>query len=345
MSFSSTGRALLALSLLTLASCAGRDHGQSADISETPLWMEVCPKGDSTLVVSISPFDGTRDTLVVTSPLENVVCMSSTQVAGFCSLDAREAISGVSGVSYLADSTVRANAFEAGYEGSMDYERIVTSGTGLVLGYMTSAVEPEYFGKLRKLGIRVFPVHEHLEHHPLARAAYLKMYGALAGKSGLADELFSEREGRYRELRSEAKGKHKILINIPYGDMWYIPSRDNYMSILIRDAGGEIQGTAEGITSPVISIEEAYVMAREAEFWLHPGQCSSKADMIASNASFKSFPLERMKVWNNTAATGENGGNDFWESGAVRPDLVLEDLVAIFSEDGNHQFKYYRKVE
>ncbi len=28
------------------------------------------------------------------------------------------------------------------------------------------------------------------------------------------------------------------------------------------------------------------------------------------------------------------GGNDFWESGAVRPDLVLEDLVRIFNGSG-----------
>ena len=38
------------------------------------------------------------------------------------------------------------------------------------------------------------------------------------------------------------------------------------------------------------------------------------------------------------------GGNDFWESGSVRPDLVLEDLTHIIADlDG--ELKYHFKVK
>lgn len=35
-------------------------------------------------------------------------------------------------------------------------------------------------------------------------------------------------------------------------------------------------------------------------------------------------------IHNNIARMNAAGGNDFWESGAVRPDIILSDLVAIF---------------
>ena len=38
------------------------------------------------------------------------------------------------------------------------------------------------------------------------------------------------------------------------------------------------------------------------------------------------------------------GGNDFWESGSVRPDIVLEDLISVFS-DQKGGLKYHLKVE
>ena len=41
-----------------------------------------------------------------------------------------------------------------------------------------------------------------------------------------------------------------------------------------------------------------------------------------------------------------NGGNDYWESGVVHPDLVLRDLVKIFHPElVPEEFVYYRRLE
>ena len=39
-------------------------------------------------------------------------------------------------------------------------------------------------------------------------------------------------------------------------------------------------------------------------------------------------------------------GNDYWQTGVVRPDLVLADLTAILHPelDRDHQFHFYRKA-
>ena len=51
-------------------------------------------------------------------------------------------------------------------------------------------------------------------------------------------------------------------------------------------------------------------------------------------------------VYNCDRRINPSGGNDFWESGVVRPDLVLRDLVKIFHPElVDDEFVYYRKLE
>lgn len=62
---------------------------------------------------------------------------------------------------------------------------------------------------------------------------------------------------------------------------------------------------------------------------------------------FSALPaLAKGKVWNNNARMSPGGGNDYYESAALRPDLVLGDLIAIFHPEilPAHGFAYYRKL-
>ncbi|MBQ9710838.1 MAG: ABC transporter substrate-binding protein, partial [Bacteroidales bacterium] len=87
-----------------------------------------------------------------------------------------------------------------------------------------------------------------MENHPLSRSEYVKLFGYLTGSEEEAEKDFSEVQRRYMDLRySVAEGpKKKVLLNIPYADQWYVPGGDNYMSVLIRDAGGEVLGAVPG---------------------------------------------------------------------------------------------------
>jgi len=44
---------------------------------------------------------------------------------------------------------------------------------------------------------------------------------------------------------------------------------------------------------------------------------------------------------------GPTGGNDFWETGVIRPDLILSDLITIFHPDimESDSLYFYQKVE
>ena len=118
------------------------------------------------------------------------------------------------------------------------------------------------------------------------------------------------------------------------------------MSRLVSDAGGEILGSKQGTAvSRVLSLEEAYQLSLSADMWLNPGPCRTIDELIAFHHSFRMFGpvVKGLPIYNNTLRSTPEGGNDFWESGSVRPDLILRDLVSIFSS--SEDLEYYFKVK
>lgn len=291
-------------------------------------------------VVTISPYTGYRDTLIIEEPLDNIICMSSSQVAGLASIDADSVISAVSGLRYVTNPKLhQRNIPDIGYESSLDYETILSLNPDLLLTYTVSGAEPPFISRLRSLGVRVLVLHDHLEEHPLARAEYIRLYGSLTGREEYSDSVYTSILSRYAFLKdmvdSNLPGK-KVLMNIPYGDAWYIPGGNSYMACLISDAGGEILGARSGESrSRIITLEEAYRLSLSADIWLNPGPCRTKDELVDFHHAFHMFgPIEKgLPIYSNTLRMTPEGGNDFWESGSVRPDLILQDLISIFSGD------------
>ena len=292
-----------------------------------------------------SPYGAADDTLAVETPVRSIVCMSSSYIGFLDALGCDSVVTAVSGLGYVSDPEVREQAVDVGYDAALDYETILKRKPDLLLTYAVSAAEPPYLAKLRELGVRTVLLHEHLESHPLARAEYIKLFGLLTGRAALADSLFSDIRDRYLSLVQETDSPRKVLVNIPYADQWYIPGGDNYMTRLICDAGGAVLGAVPGrFESSVISVEKAYEYAQEADCWLNPGWCSTKAQLRSVHPLFVDFPVLAKPVWNNTKQTTPGGGNAFWETGPARPDLILQDLRAIF--DGTEvPMSYYFELK
>jgi iron complex transport system substrate-binding protein len=51
--------------------------------------------------------------------------------------------------------------------------------------------------------------------------------------------------------------------------------------------------------------------------------------------------FKQSKIYNNNKRENKYGGNDFWEIGVVRPDLVLKDLISIFNNPNISDEKLY----
>ena len=67
----------------------------------------------------------------------------------------------------------------------------------------------------------------------------------------------------------------------------------------------------------------------------------SYAEGCATNSSDTSASV----VWNDNNRLNPKGGNDFWESGVVHPDLLLRDLIGIFRGEDNRTPIYYKSIK
>jgi iron complex transport system substrate-binding protein len=89
------------------------------------------------------------------------------------------------------------------------------------------------------------------------------------------------------------------------------------------------------------------MLAMKADFWLNLGQMTSVEEVCAAAPRFAKVDAVRFgRLYNNTKRTNESRGSDFWESGAVRPDLILEDLINILHyEAPTEKLYYYQKMK
>lgn len=340
------------LSVFLLSGCgAGQEAApETSGYFSYARYVDVIASENEVSVVTVSPFDGTSDTLVINVPVRNVVCMASNYVACLSAVGSDSVVAAVSGARYISDPKVRdrypESLYDIGYESTLDLERIVCLAPDMVAAYAVSSAPSAQMSRVSSFGIPVLTLYDNFEHHPLARAEYVRLFGLLAGRGQAADSLFSAVESRYLSLsRMSAIGPTsaacpdrsavKVLLNIPYGGAWYIPGAENYMSCLIRDAGGEVLGAEPGKSvSSVVTLEKALKLSREADFWLNTGWCRTMEQLAGINPMFRLFLAgDSLKVFNNIRRVTPDGGNDFWESGAVRPDLILHDLVRIFHPD------------
>jgi iron complex transport system substrate-binding protein len=137
-------------------------------------------------------------------------------------------------------------------------------------------------------------------------------------------------------------------VGSPYRDAWWVPGGESYLATLIADAGGDYLGKKNPSNeSYVISFEHALSWANQADIWINMGNLLSKNEILSADSRFENFKVFKQgKVYNNIKRLGENGGNDFWESGTVYPNLVLRDLITIFyPELIDKELVYYQEIK
>ena len=291
---------------------------------------------------------------VIEGDAERIICMSSSHVAIFDAIGEVERVVGVSGMNYITNDYVRSNRDiigDVGQDSDANFELIVALDPDIILLYgITGASSIE--GKLLELGIPYAYIGEYLEEDPLGKTEWMVALAEIVGQREKAEQIFKQIPERYEALRTMAAAalspKPKVMINTPYADSWFMASTSSYVARLIADAGGDyIYRRNTSNTSLPIDLEEAARLCAEADVWINVGSISSLDDMRRQFPKFADVPaVESGAVYNSDRRVHAEGGNDFWESGIMHPDLILEDLHAILhSHPTTEQLHYYRKIE
>lgn len=296
-----------------------------------------------------SGFDGQ----VVKAPVRRVVCMSSSHVAQFDAIGQVRRIAGVSGIDYISNPYINDHRYcgevrDVGYDTNIDFELLAAMRPDVVLLYGVTGENGVVTGKLRELRIPYLYIGDYMEESPLGKAEWLVLAAELCDCREQGTEVFDSIAARYNALRdkiaADTAARPRVMLNTPYRDTWFMPSSRSCMVRLVEDAGGAYVYTKnDGNTSVAIDLEEAYLLGRAADVWINTGACNSLAELTAQNPRFARIPAVRnRRVWNNNRRRTPAGGSDFWESGVVRPDVVLHDLHTLLHQTGDSTVYYQR---
>jgi len=301
--------------------------------------------------------DGLDSSMVIFVPLRKVICMSTTHIAMISALGEESSISGMSGPGFIFSESLSRKVEkglieDVGYEANMNKELILKISPDIIMMYGIGSESTGYVGKIKELGIKVVFNADYLETDPLSKAEWIKLFGALYCKDSLADSIYKSEVEAYNKIKSfislNISERPKVLLGLPFKDTWYISPGNSFISKLIRDAGGSYlwENTESSVSMP-FGIENVYLKALNADYWLNIGSVNTKMDISSVDQRLQELPcFKKGNLYNNNKRTAPNGGNDFWESGTVYPHLILNDIATILHPDlfsGNELF-YYRKI-
>lgn len=294
---------------------------------------------------------------IINVPLNRIICMSTTHIAMIRALGRQNSIVGVSGAGFVFDSEInnRINqglVSDIGYDSGLNTELIVKSSPDLVMIYGIGSESAGYTAKISELGLSVMYNADYLETDPLGKAEWIKVFGALYCCEELADSLFSEIRNSYlnlRELIGETTSRPVVMLGLPFRDTWFVSPGNSYISKFVDDAGGSYlwRDTKSALAMPY-SLESVYAAALKADIWLNTGSVSLKQEIVAIDNRLGSMPpFINDRVYNNNKRLNVNGGNDYWESGAMNPHVILKDIASIIHPEifPAYETVYYRKIE
>jgi len=298
-----------------------------------------------------------KNSQIIRVPVNNVITLSTTHTSFINQLGNQSKIVGVSGINLIYDEVLKerirnGDVKDVGYESSLDFELLISLKPDLVSIYDINGTLQPIINKLKKFNIPVVQVNEYLESSPLAQAEWLIFFAEFFNQSSEAKKIFNEIYTNYNNLKimtDTVCNRPKVLLNLPWKGTWYIPGGNSNIAQLIRDAGGDyIWSNSEEKHNIPLSIEDVYFKASKADIWLNTGQTNSMKDVYAVDDRLSDFkPWKKNCIYNRNKRVNETGSNDYMESGTVRPDLILKDLISILQPHlfPDHNLYYYTKLQ
>lgn len=301
--------------------------------------------------------EGLDKNKTISVPIEKIVCFSTTHIAMISALHSESTIVAISGSGYIfnkeiSEATKSGKIKDAGYEDNLNKEMILELAPDIVMVYGIGSESAGYLGKLSELGVKVLFNADYLENDPLGKAEWIKVLGALYCKEAAADSLFTNISNEYNSLKAFILGKivekPSVLLGLPWKDTWYISPGNSYINKLINDAGGKyLWDDTESEMSMPYGLENVFLKAVKADYWINIGNVNSKREIIAVDNRLGELPVYKTgRLFNNNNRINESGGNDYWESGSINPQLVLSDMAKIFHPElfSDTDFYYYKKL-
>lgn len=283
----------------------------------------------------------------------SIAVLSTTDIAMLSELQATDLITGACDPFRITNEKVQKRIEDGfikniGTSMETNLEALIALNPDLLI---TSAYSSTDLKKYKRAPCPVIFTTSWQENSPLARTEWIKFIGMLIGKTEEADSIFSDIEEKYLSLRTKTENietKPVVLAGAASNDIWYMPGGKSYVAQFISDAGGDFIWKDDNNTgSVVLNFEQVLKISQNADCWIG---CDEKTynELDATNKNYKFLEVYKNKtIYNRSKRCLPNGGNDYWEYGYVRPDIVLADYMKIIHPEllPNHETVFFEKVK
>jgi len=280
---------------------------------------------------------GEYDGIIIT-PVKRIVVTSTTHIPALELLNEEESLIGFPGTDYVSSQKTRllidnGSVRELGKNEGLNTEVLLDLNPNLVVGFGVDG-SSKSLNTVSKANIPVVYNGDWVEKSPLAKAEWIKFFGALYNKTKQADSIFKTIETDYKaakKLAQTVKNRPTVISGAMHKDVWYLPNGTSTEAQFLKDANVDyLYADTTGKGSLALSFETVFEKAKSANLWLSPSYYPTKEALKEVNTHYTQFDaFKNNAIYTFSNTTGKTGGVLYYELGLARPDLVLKDIIKI----------------
>jgi iron complex transport system substrate-binding protein len=206
----------------------------------------------------------------------------------------------------------------------------------VVIGSPASPAGVAALDRLRQLGLQAMPSLTTSETTPLGRAEWAKVVSMPFNREGAANNLVGDIFRRYTDLSAKATAKPSkptVFFAQCGTNGECTVARNSWQARILEDAGARNVLADPGPQSlQPMGIEAVFEAGADVDFWVWysvPGE-KYRGPLLER---FRAFQQDHILGNDTPGLIAPNGEVEFFYLSALRPDLLLEDMVAAFHPD------------
>jgi ABC transporter, substrate-binding protein len=293
----------------------------------------------------------------ITIPVHRAATSSTTQLPAFELLKATDSLAAVESPAFVWSDPITkliADGKIVGFgneSGGINVEALAAATPDL---FFSSGMPDPAYDKIRELKIPVVGNAEWLENTPLGRAEWLKFTALFTNTESTANQVFQQIETDYSAVKDKVQQtteRPTAIVGAPFNGEWSRPGGRSYVAAFLADAGMTyVFADDESNGSNPTPIETMLEAGARADIWVNADMMKKWATVSAIGADDPRLATVKAaqdgRVYNPTKRINAAGGNDYWQQGVVRPDLVLRDLAKAAHPDlfADQDYVFYEQL-
>lgn len=295
------------------------------------------------------------ESIVVRTPVNNAVFLSTTQVCTFRAVDDEEIVSSIGGVCGGAESWTDIPAVAEGITngdiidvtgdsstGEPDYEKIAELSPDIVFVYSGEYGQQSQMAKLDELGINYAVDNEYLETDYMARMEWMRFILTFFNADEAVDEVMTNAQKTVDDAKAaiaDTEPKTIAVFNV-YDGTVYGTSPNGWFGTMLTDMNGV--NVFDDMPSTMLTMEAAFEAISTADVIVYS---STPMWCPGMDAVIDAFPqITECKAYENNNVYQYT---DLYWMGIDQSDIMAADIAAVMFPEAfeNKELTYFVKLE